>query len=429
TYLRHAQAALARGTESADDAAQLAVARCWVVHKRAGSNAALPACEAAAEHAEAAGVSPTTRRDATRFLATVHGTLGRVEEAEQRLLTLHDETVAAFGAEHPEAAEVLKSLAYMAARRDDAPTAIARMTEAASLLRAARGTSDESLPTMYADLGSFHSYARNFEEGQAALDEALVALDQQPDRDPTKRRLERMRVQGTYAVLLRTRGQPDDAIAMLRRALSETEWAMPEDHWLTLSTRLALGATLLFTHDYAGADEQLAVVVTGLRRAKHPRLAEALLHHGLALEGLARWDEAVAVHEAVVGATGSTEPQAAASRAHLGWIAARRGRREEAEDHLTKLEEAGEGGSYADAVAGLARAELAWLRADDRGADDAMDASISALEDPYPGAAQADTLWRARARRRCRTEPLASGCSSADRNPPAGFAVDSESVR
>lgn len=414
-YLRHAEAALARTDGSIEDRAQLAVARCWVTHKASGSAAALSDCEAAASLAADEGVSSRTRRDALSFVATVYSTLGRLDEAEAQHEAIRMQTAAELGPEHPATARAVKNLAYVSANANRADEAIDRMVEYIALIEAARGPDDETLPSVYVDLGSFYTYARRFDEAEEAFATAVSRIESQLGLDPTKRSLERAKAQGAHARMVRTRGDGARAVRMLRAALSETDATVPEGHWLTVSARLELGVTLLSQRELVEAASLLGDVAQWLADAKHPRESEVRLHRGIALEGLARWTEARAEYQLVIALAGdSTTPWSWAATAHLAWIAAQLGEDDAARAQLAKIDAASDEalGPYAPVIAKLARGELAWSAGDRPGALEAMDDAMTTLsDDPYPGAGPVAALALAQRRRACLVNPRDPECA------------------
>lgn len=294
------------------------------------------------------------------------------------------------------------------------------MVEYIALMEAARGPYDESLPTAYADLGAFYTFVRRFDEAEDAFATAVSRIESQTGLDPTKRTLERSKVQGAYARMVRTRGDGARAITMLRSALEDADTTLPEGHWLTTSARLELGVTLVSQHEYIEAASLLGDVARSLADAKHPREAEARLHRGIALEGLARWAEARAEYHQVVALAGESPTAGSwAATAHLAWIAARLGDGEAARAQLAKLDAAPTEtlGSYASAIAQLASGELAWSAGDRARALKVIDGALASMAaDPYPGAGPVAGLAQARRRRECLASGRPSSCVTGGRS-------------
>ncbi len=234
-WIRHVEAALDLHEDPEQRATLLHVR--GIVHlKRGNTEAAVSALDdvlsSQREPAAPAGTHEL-RWLAGSLLAQIYVTTGRLDEANDLALQLHDETTRSLGASHPRLAQLAMTLGRIARARGDQAQAIARLKQAVDLSERAYGPINRRTAIAYLMLAWFQYRAGDLEQAESGYARGLEAIG--TTRDQFTVRLHR-----GLGTLRADQGHLVSAMEHLREAVRVGEEIWPPNHPELAQTRRAV---------------------------------------------------------------------------------------------------------------------------------------------------------------------------------------------
>ncbi len=217
--------------------------------------------------------------------------MGRLDEARsvtERGLAL---TEAVLGAEHPELARALRTLAEIERIRGRSTEALERIERAATILREHSGAGSNAMAGVLRERADVLVVAGRRTEAIADYEASLRILAAADPPDAAELVLTRV----NFADVLRDTGAYAQALEHMQRALELAVPTYGADSLRVAEIRLNLGAKLGDAERNAEAIEQTLAALTVLERhlgADHPNVAFTRMNLALLLRATTRWTEA-----------------------------------------------------------------------------------------------------------------------------------------
>jgi len=256
----------------------------------------------AADDLEAGAVAdPQVEATIRTALGATYLGLGRLEDAERHLRRGFEIRRSLLGTRHPETADSLVNLGWLAFTRDDSATAERLLRESLDVYRTAAGPHDPRLANTLHDLALVLTHQGRVDDAEAAYRESLRLSEASPRVDVVAVALTRSRL----GSLLATRGRLGEAEGLQRQALAVLAPEADRTHVRAVDALAGLASVLQQAgrpRDAVAAAEQavrlssqrhgedapttaqtLVTLASAHRAAGQPALAEGELRRALAI--------------------------------------------------------------------------------------------------------------------------------------------------
>lgn len=237
-WVRHARAALSRGTPAPVELATVPVVECTIDNSGNAYASAEDRCRSALRELQGIeGTEAEHRRWQARVqLAVSLREQGDVAAAEARFQTLHQEIAGRLGPGHPHLGPIEMNLAMTAFAAGSPQRAAAHYRELVDLYERTQEPDDPRLVGAWGGLGSMLYVMGDDEGGGAALEEAIR-------RGHVRRGQTYFAALGNLALVRRAQGRLDEAIALHLQTLEHSD-ELGGESLRVASVHQALGATM-----------------------------------------------------------------------------------------------------------------------------------------------------------------------------------------